>query len=192
MSLRTAQKQNKPWLHIISTGNRQSAYALNELMNHQSKLEFFVNDQDNQDSWNSQVAAQEPVSCVRLNYEGIISGNAEVIFPKASARQLIALLTREQIDSPDLNTLKAGTLTEIGNILMNGFMESFGKYIRTALRSSIPDYLEGTLENIHQNEKGRVIFTCLNCFQVPDTDVQGELLFIMRCRQPDQLHRLLQ
>lgn len=192
MSIRTAQKPNERWLPIINTGNRQSAHALNELMNHQTRLAFFVNDWVNQDNWGRFAEARELVSCVRLNYEGAISGNAEVIFPKASARQLIALLTREQIDSPDLNTLKAGTLTEIGNVLLNGFMESFGKSIKTALRSSIPDYLEGTLPNIHQNEKEPVVVTCVNGFQVPDTGVQGELLFMMRCRQPEQLYRLLQ
>jgi chemotaxis protein CheC len=82
------------------------------------------------------------LSVVRLDFSGSFSGSAELIFPTESASALVSLLTGEDRDSPDLDEVKIGTLTEVGNIVINGVLGSISNLLKQQMNYRLPIYFE--------------------------------------------------
>ena len=66
--------------------------------------------------------AKARLASVQMGFKGEFSGLALLLFPTNSASNLVALLTGEEPGTPDLDSLRSATLTEVGNILVNGVM----------------------------------------------------------------------
>jgi chemotaxis protein CheC len=88
------------------------------------------------------------LAAVRLGFKGPFSGIAALVFPPDSASNLVAVLTGEEPASPDLDSVRAGTLSEVGNIVLNGVMGSFGNALRQRIDYSLPSYVEDSFENV--------------------------------------------
>lgn len=97
------------------------------------------------------------ISSVRLGFGGPFYGSAQLVFPIESASLLVAILTGEQLGAgvaggdslvPELDALKIGTLTEVGNILLNGVLGSISNILRERLQYTLPTYTEDTVENL--------------------------------------------
>lgn len=87
-------------------------------------------------------------AAVRLSFTGSFSGTAELVFPTESASTLVALLTGEESGSPDLDAVKIGTLSEIGNILINGVMGSMSNVLKQRMNYALPVYAEDSIEKL--------------------------------------------
>ena len=101
--------------------------------------------------WAAGGDAGRKLACVRLCFEGALRGSADLVFPSASGSQLVALLTGEDLEIPDLDSLRAGTLNEVGNILLNGFMGAITNFVGEHVRYELPIYVEETAEEIERN-----------------------------------------
>lgn len=88
------------------------------------------------------------VAAVRLGFKGPFSGSAALVFPPDSASKLVAVLTGEEPGTPDLDSVRAGTLSEVGNIVLNGVMGSMGNILNQHISYSLPAYVEDTVENL--------------------------------------------
>ncbi len=97
--------------------------------------------------------AEIPLASVQLGFKGAFSGLALLLFPTNSASNLVALLTGEEPGSPDLDSLRSATLTEVGNILVNGVMGAIANAINHPISYTIPQFTEDYLENILTREK---------------------------------------
>ncbi len=83
------------------------------------------------------------LAAVRLGFRGSLSGMANLVFPSASAAKLVAALMSEDTDdSDDLDALKTGTLSEVGNVVLNGVMGEMSNLLHQHLRYAIPTYTE--------------------------------------------------
>ena len=91
---------------------------------------------------------EKTLAAVRLGFSGEIEGTAELVFPADSASKLVALLTGEELGAPDLDSLRAGTLTEVGNILLNGVMGSITNVLEQRISYQLPTYSEETPEDL--------------------------------------------
>ena len=89
-----------------------------------------------------------PVAAVRLGFSGSFTGLAQLVFPTDSASKLIGMLTSDEFDLTDLDAVKIGTLSEVGNIVINGVMGSISNILRQHLYYSLPIYLEDTVEHL--------------------------------------------
>lgn len=87
-------------------------------------------------------------AAVSLSFTGSFSGTAELVFPTESASTLVALLTGEESGSPDLDAVKIGTLSEIGNILINGVMGSISNVLKQRMNYALPVYAEDSIEQL--------------------------------------------
>ncbi len=76
-----------------------------------------------------------------------------MLFPTNSASNLVTLLTGEEPGTPDLDSLRSATLTEVGNILVNGVMGAIANAINHPISYTLPQYTEDYLENILTREK---------------------------------------
>jgi chemotaxis protein CheC len=85
----------------------------------------------------------DQVSAVRLGFNGSFNGVAHLVFPPLSAAKLVAALLSEDTEEPDdLDALKTGALSEVGNVVLNGVMGEISNILHQQLRYSIPAYTE--------------------------------------------------
>jgi chemotaxis protein CheC len=92
------------------------------------------------------------LSAVQMGFKGSFSGNALLLFPPESANNLVSVLTGEDSVEDDMDAIRTGTLTEIGNIVINGVMGSISNAIEKQLSYSVPYYLEDSLLNMLQQD----------------------------------------
>ncbi len=90
------------------------------------------------------------LSAVRMGFKGFFSGNAFLLFPPDSANNLVSVLTGEDSIEYDMDSIRVGTLTEIGNIVINGVMGTISNFIGRQLNYSLPSYHEESLLNMLQ------------------------------------------
>jgi chemotaxis protein CheC len=121
-------------------------------------------------------------SAVRLGFSGSFSGSAELLFPTESASALVALLTGEDRDSPDLDGVKIGTLTEVGNIVINGILGSISNLLKQHMSYALPSYHEDTIEQLLESNylfKTDTVFLLAQArFEIKQLEIVGEVILI--------------
>ncbi len=135
------------------------------------------------------------LSAVYLGFEGNFSGKAGLLFPTESASLLVSLLTGEDsLDTDDLDALRVGTLTEIGNIVINGVMGSMGNVLKQHLLYTTPTYLEGTMPELiysSVDSEEAVFLTAQTRFNVKEKAIQGEIMLTFGIGSFDALVRII-
>ena len=127
---------------------------------------------------------------VRLPFHGPIQGTAALVFPPDSAAQLVAVLTGEEPGTPDLDSVRAGTLSEVGNIVINGVMGSLGNILRLPLTYELPTYLEGSPEHLLGHRLSHVdpaMLLAHTRFTVRDLEIQGTVILVFEVLSFDAL-----
>lgn len=85
---------------------------------------------------------------VQLGFRGPLSGKAALLFPPQSAANLVATLTGEETDDSDLDAVRVGTLTEVGNIVLNGVLGTLTNMLNQPVKYSVPGFFEDTTERV--------------------------------------------
>ncbi|MBX2862912.1 MAG: chemotaxis protein CheC [Leptolyngbyaceae cyanobacterium MAG.088] len=122
---------------------------------------------------------QEQLASVQLDFSGSFAGTAQLVFPTESAATLVAVLTGEAPGSPDLDALKIGTLTEVGNIVINGVMGSISNILTQPLNYEVPAYIEEDINHLVSNKKPQSNIDILLAqarFNVEELQVQGDII----------------
>ena len=130
------------------------------------------------------------VAAVRLGFKGPFSGTAALVFPPDSASKLVSVLTGEEPGTPDLDSVRAGTLTEVGNIVINGVMGSIGNLLRKRISYSLPDYMEDTIDKmLAGNEAGQdpTVLLVRTRFTVHQLHIEGDVLLLFEVGSFDAL-----
>ncbi|HWI40828.1 MAG TPA: chemotaxis protein CheX, partial [Verrucomicrobiae bacterium] len=133
---------------------------------------------------------EESFSCVQLGFRGSFSGIAALVFPPASAIKLVAALTGEDAGTPGLNGVMAGTLNEVGNIVINSVIGTIGNILEKPFDFSIPDYLEGDLENLLKLDRAApppMILLIRTRFRVEDRRIEGNIFLVFESESFDAL-----
>lgn len=167
---------------IINIGVGRAAGMLNDLLNNHITLEvphvdvISFGDIDN----SLGVVRTTPVSAVRLSFRGPINGVSSLVFPPDSASKLVDVLIGEESFSDDLDALKIGTLSEVGNIILNAVMAAFGNLLETRLTYSIPAYVEGSIASVLHLEMERTapVLSATTRFSVESYQVEGEIILL--------------
>lgn len=123
------------------------------------------------------------LSTVRLNFAGSFAGSAELIFPTESASTLVEVLTGEAAGTPDLDSVKIGTLLEVGNIVLNGIMGSLSNVLAQHLEYSLPTYVEGRVDkllNSKQLDANASVFLAHTRFIIEQLQIAGDIILIFK------------
>lgn len=121
------------------------------------------------------------LAAVQLLFKGPFSGTAALVFPAESASNLVAVLTGEEPGTYDLDSVRAGTLSEVGNIVINGVMGSIGNMLKERISYSFPKYTEDTIENIFAPsdlDPSAGVLLARTRFTVKEFQVEGDIILV--------------
>jgi len=88
------------------------------------------------------------LATVQLVFKGPFSGSASLVFRHETASKLVSILTGEGLGSYDPDSIRAGTFSEVGSIVINGVMDSIGNVLKERIRYSFPKHTENTIEDL--------------------------------------------
>ncbi len=132
----------------------------------------------------------ECFSCINLPFKGNVSGVAELVFPLEDAPKLVVALTSEEADAIDMDSIRAGTLSEIGNIVLNAVMGTISNLLCFKLRYSVPSYTEGDFNSllpIHPTVPDTTVVVVQTHFTVEKLEVEGSIIMFFEVGSFDKL-----
>lgn len=125
------------------------------------------------------------LSTVNLQFKGYLTGTSKLIFPSESAQKLVKLMI-DDFDSSndtDLDSITAGTLSEIGNILLNSVIGTMCNYFKISLDFSVPYYTEGSSKKIISYDEDLInqsILLARTRFNIEKMDIDGDIVLLFR------------
>jgi len=127
--------------------------------------------------------ATTPLSVVSLAFKGSFSGTALLAFPHDSASNLVNILADEESDVSDLDSIRVGALTEVGNIVLNGVMGSVSNILKKHLNYSIPVYMEDTIEHLLRGDNwwsDSTIILAKTELTIKKFQIKGDIILLFR------------
>ncbi|MDX8407975.1 MAG: hypothetical protein R8L58_06275 [Mariprofundaceae bacterium] len=133
---------------------------------------------------------RQSLATVSMKFHGDFDGYSSLIFPTDSASILITSLTDEAPDSDELDEMRSGTLTEVGNILLNGVMGSISNMLNTTLGYCVPEYHETSMHKLVQRNCGDAdtFLLARTNFAIDNLKVEGYVIMFFRI---ESFHRLM-
>lgn len=126
---------------------------------------------------------QQPSSCgwgkgvvIHIVFGGSFEGVTALVFSPQSAANLVSLLVGQEDFGLDMDSLRIGTLQEVGNIVLNGVMGSIANMLAEHIDYMPPDYFEDNVANILPKDAGSVIIFIRANFLIQEHLVEGEVL----------------
>lgn len=178
---------------LVNIGVGQAAGVLNEMIDSHIRLQIpfvkILSPVELQQQLESQVNGEQ-ISSVGLGFTGSFSGLAQLVFPADSADMLVAMLTGEELGTPDLDSVKIGTLSEVGNIVINGVMGSISNVLEQRLDYSLPSYTEGTVELLVASGNlapKAVVLLAQTRFSIERLHIEGDVILIFNVGSFDAL-----
>lgn len=95
----------------------------------------------------------ENVAAVIQGFNGKYEGRAALIFPPDSALDLVTGVTGEEPEDDDLDAIQAGTLSEIGNIVINSLIGTIANLLDDHLNFDLSEYTLDSISNIFMMEQ---------------------------------------
>lgn len=147
----TLSKEQRDGLtELINVGVGNGANALNSLVEvpvelHVPFLDLLTTDQVGQVL---DKLARDKFLAVILPYKGQFSGSACLVFPADYVANLVTALNGENTGGEDPNELREMTLTEVGNIVLNGVMGTIGNVLKQPVTFSIPKCVKGDTKEV--------------------------------------------
>ncbi len=130
------------------------------------------------------------LSTVNLPFKGNLTGNAQLIFPSESAVKLIDIFAGEESDSEDMDSIRAGALCEIGNVVLNAVMGSLSNLLKFNLNYTVPNYIDGFIREILPSSKNfsnvRIIMARAQ-FKIEKLAVNGDIVLFLEVGSFDKL-----
>jgi chemotaxis protein CheC len=167
---------------LINIGIGRAACMLNEMLDTHVTLQVPIIRIFSQQDLEKELGeiSGNALSAVRMGFRGSFSGNALLLFPPDSANNLVSVLTGEDSIEDDMDAIRTGTLTEIGNILINCVMGSISNAFGKQLNYSVPSYIEDSILNMLQqnNEDARsaTIILARTHFIIEEHFINGDII----------------
>jgi len=137
----------------------------------------------------------DDIHAVELKFSGEYEGSANVILSTESAVQLASILIHEEPDSDTLKEMKDGIMIEVGNIILNAIMGSFGNILNAPLDYHMPKSFQGDISGLHRQldqEKFSQVLICRTNFTARGKNISGEILIMYEMSSFDKLEKVLE
>lgn len=134
------------------------------------------------------------VHSVEMMFTGEYEGSANVILPGESSNLLASLLIHEDPDSEAIKEMKDGLMIEVGNIILNAIMGSFGNILDAPLDYHMPMSYQGDVQGIYgklDKEKYNQVLICHTNFSIRGKNISGDILIMYEMNSFDKLTGVL-
>ena len=143
-----------------------------------------------------QVVADD-VASVHQIFSGPVGGDALLILNHQAAGILKELLTDEPPLPLSLDASAREVLMEVGNILLNACLGTFGNLLDVKVSFSVPrldlDTLDGVLQSLIINREGMRYALLVHAgFKLRDAEVTGYLVIVLSVASLDRLLRAVE
>lgn len=169
---------------LVNIGVGHAASTLNSLTGHHISLVVPEITIVSADSYHDKVneSLNHRLSSISMGFAGSFDGNASLMFPIESASILTACLTDERVDSQGFDELRTGTLSEVGNILLNSIMGSISNMLDASLNYSVPEYFDSTLEEVFTSNHwvGDAVILARTFFSIDEMKVEGHIFLFFK------------
>jgi chemotaxis protein CheC len=184
---------------LLNIGFGRAAASLSELTGHRVLLEVphvSVHPIDQLSTALRAVIADE-VASVHQIFSGPVAGDALLILDHAAAGMLKELLTSEPPLPLPLDASAREVLTEVGNILLNACLGTFGNILHVQVSFSVPhlnlDTLHEVMRSLLINREGlRYALVVHAGFKLRDAEVRGYLVIVLSVASLDRLLRAVE
>jgi chemotaxis protein CheC len=168
---------------LLNIGVGRAAGSLNQMLEKPIRLHIPFLQLGKMEDLSQEVQKMKDttLSSVQLPFKGTFSGASCLLFPTESAKALVIALTGEAEYPDTLDSLREATLTEIGNIVLNGVMGSLAKILNHQIIYSVPFYQETTIQRLLQptlSGSSEIILWAQTQFTIQDYDLTGDIMLI--------------
>ncbi len=139
----------------------------------------------------------DDVATVHQIFSGPVAGDALLLLDHTGASMLKELLTDEPALPLSIDPSAREVLTEVGNILLNACLGTFGNLLKVQVSFSVPHLnlasLGAIVETLRINREGlRYALVVHAGFRLRDAEVRGYLVIVLSVASLDRLIRAVE
>lgn len=191
--------QRDALVELLNIGFGRAAASLSQLTGHRVLLdvpEVSVHPVDRLSAALRPLLAEE-VASVHQIFSGTVAGDALLVLDYNAAGMLKELLTDEAPLPLPLDASAREVLTEVGNILLNACLGTFGNILQVQVSFSVPqlslESLHGIVQSLLVNREGvRYSLLVHAGFRLRDAEVRGYLVIVLSVASLDRLLRAVE
>jgi chemotaxis protein CheC len=191
--------QKDALIELLNIGFGRAAASLSQLTGHRVVLEVPQVSVHTVAELETALSAvvQNEVASVHQIFSGPVAGDALLLLDYQAAGMLKELLTNEAPLPLPLDASAREVLTEVGNILLNACLGTFGNFLQVQVSFSIPQLnLESVAEILNSllvNREGlRYALVVHAGFRLRDAEVTGYLVIVLSVASLDRLIRAVE
>ena len=191
--------QEDALVELINIGFGRAAASLSKLTGHRIELEvphITVCPIDEM-AQRLRLMLEDEVATVHQIFSGPVEGDALLVLDQKSAAILKELLTSEPALPLEIDRSAREVITEIGNILLNACLGTFGNLLKVQVSFSVPhltlDTLEQVVGSIAVDREGlRYALIVHSSFRLRDSSLTGYLVIVLGVGSIERLMRALE
>jgi chemotaxis protein CheC len=191
--------QQDALVELINIGFGRAAASLSKLTGHRIELEvphITVCPIDEMADRLRPMLENE-VATVHQIFSGPVDGDALLVLDQSSAAILKELLTSEPALPLEIDRSAREVITEVGNILLNACLGTFGNLLKVQVSFSVPhltlDTLEQVVGSIAVDREGlRYALIVHSSFRLRDSSLTGYLVIVLGVGSIERLMRALE
>jgi len=191
--------QHDALIELLNIGFGRAAASLSELTGHRVLLEVpHVSIHPIQELATALRAfVDDQVATVHQIFSGPVGGDALLVLDFKAAGMLKELLTNEPPLPLPIDASGREVLTEVGNILLNACLGTFGNILQVQVSFSVPhlnlDTLNAVMQSLLVNREGlRYALVVHAGFRLRDAEVRGYLVIVLSVASLDRLIRAVE
>lgn len=130
------------------------------------------------------------VAGVLMAFEGPLAGSVVLLFPADGASKIVSTITGDTLSVPDLDSIQAGTLCEVGNVVLNAVMGTIANVLKVRMKYSVPVYMEGPIGKLFDSKRpssGDVYIVARVRFLLEELLVGGDIVMCLDIGSFDHL-----
>lgn len=189
----TAEQQDA-LTELINIAFSRTAAALSDLTSHRVLLDKPTVELYRLSELNAALAGfvKGEIASVHQVFRGPISGDALLLLNYEGAVALASLLSDDQNKANRLNASDQEVLTEVGNILLNACLGTFGNLLQVHISFTVPrlhlEALTGLVDSLTINEEPlRYALVVFTNFRLRESTVGGYLVVVLGVQSLDRL-----
>lgn len=191
--------QRDALVELVNIGFGRAAASLSKLTGHRVQLEVpqitMCPIEELID--NLRPFVQDEVATVHQIFSGPVAGDALLVLDQHSASILKELLTNEPALPLDIDASAREVLTEIGNILLNACLGTFGNLLQIQVAFSVPhltlERLDSVVGSIAIGHEGlRYALIVHAAFRLKNSSLTGYLVIVLGVASIDRLIRAVE